>query len=222
MAERNFWEYVDDFFGTRVFSVTQADDENWRIDFVGTPDTQALVTPSSSGEVELLLKVTTEAESVNLYQSDILQFDIDKIKEVHYRVKMSQAAIDATTMVAFGIASARNDVIETIAAHAFFRILGSADTTAIIINTDDDDSNDINAIATGQVLTTVYKDFVISFAEGTDDVRFFIDGQPVATAQTFDMSGYTGSFQLYMQIQKTSDNHTDGMRIDRVSINGVR
>lgn len=223
MAQRNFWSYVEDFFGTRVFSATQADDPNWRIadtSSAGTP-TYVSVDGSSSGEIAIDFDSQAEAQNVCLYQSDVLQFDIDKIKEVEFRVKMNQAAVDATTMLAFGVIGDRNDAIDTIAQAAIFRVVGADDTTAVVIESDDG-TVDRNDIATGQTLINVYKDFLISFAEGTDDVRFFIDGQPVGTATTFDMSNYTGSLQLFAQIQKTSDANTDGVTIDRVSIHGLR
>lgn len=224
MSQKDFWEVVEDFFGTRVFSVTQADDPTWRIadtSAVGTP-TYALVTPSSSGEVALDFDAQVEVQNVNLYQSDVLQYDIDKIREIEFRVKQNQATMDATTILDFGIASARNDDATAIAALAFFSIVGGTDTTAVVLNTDANAAEDNNNIATGQSLANVYKDFKISFALGTSDVRFFIAGQPVATGTTFDMSNYTGSLQLYVQISKTANANTDGVTIDRISINGVR
>jgi hypothetical protein len=220
MADQNFWQYEEDFFGSRVFSVTQADDPNWRIDILGSAVVPALVTPSSSGEAILLLESTTEAQSVNIYQSDILQYDIDKIRTVKFRVKMGQATLDATSHVAFGVASGRADDVSAITQHALFHVNGSTSTTVVYCETDDG-TNDESA-SSAATLVAAYKDFEISFALGTSDVRFFIDGQPVATATTFDMSNYTGSLQLYVQIGKTSDNNINSCTVDRISIEGIR
>ena len=170
----------------------------------------------------MLTQSDDEAQSINLYQSDILQYDIDKIREVEWRVKMNQAAVTATTILDFGVASARADNTTAIAALAFFTVAGASSTTAVYINTDANGAGDNNLVATGTTLINAYKDFKISFAEGTADVRFFIDGVPVATGTTFDMSNYTGSLQLYFQHGKSGGVGVDGVTIDRVSIRGVR
>jgi hypothetical protein len=214
MADKDYWEFTDDFFGDSL-------DAKWTVTETGTP-APVLVNPSSSGEYNMLHAVTTEAENICLDFGDFLCMDIDKIREVEFRVKGSQAAFDATSMCAFGISSARNDAHDSLAVQASFRVVGADDTTAIVVETDANGAGDNNDVATAQTLVASYRDFVISFAEGTDDVRFFIDGQPVATGTTFDMSNYTGSVQLFAQMQKTSDNNTDGITIDRISIRGVR
>jgi len=61
-----------------------------------------------------------------------------------------------------------------------------------------------------------YKRFVISFAAGKSDVRFFIDGDRVAAGTTFNMSQATGQLQPFVQLQKTSDNNTDSVSIDYI------
>jgi hypothetical protein len=59
----------------------------------------------------------------------------------------------------------------------------------------------------------VEKDFLISFARGKADVRFFIGGEPVALGTTFDMSGYSAGLQPFIQLQKTATTATDGVTI---------
>lgn len=226
MADRNFWDWEDDFFGTAIFATSQANNTGWRVadtSSAGTP-TYALVDGASSGELAVDLDSgQTEIQNVCIYQGDILQYDIDKIKEVEFRVKMNQSALTATAVqFAFGLTTDRNDDIDTLGEAILFRVVGAGSTTLVVIETEDGGSENNNDVATGQTLINVYKDFLVSFSEGTDDIRFFIDGQPVATGTTFDMSNYTGSLQLFMQIQKTSDDGGDGFTIDRVRIHGVR
>lgn len=224
MAKKDKWEFVEDFFGSRIFSVTQADDPFWRIDLLASAVVPLSVTPSSSGEVSAILQTNDEAQGVNIYQSDILQYDFDKIREVEFRLKMNQAAVQATTSAYWGIATARNDAPASIDAYALFNIKGATDTSSVVIDMDDDDGgNDEADVATGQVQINVYRDYKISFATGTNDLRFFIDGQPVGTGTTFNMSAYTGSLQLYVQIQKSGGAAVvDGITVDRISIRGSR
>ena len=223
MAAKDFWSFEWDFFGQEVFSATAADNSTFQVvdtSAAGTP-TYAVVDGSASGELAVDMDATSEVQNVCIYQGDNLQYDIDLITEVQFRVKMNQAAMDSTSMFAFGVTGDRNDTIDTIAQAAIFRVVGVDDTTAVVVETDDGTNNN-DDVATGETLINAYKDFVISFAAGTDDVRFFIDGQPVATGTTFDMSAYTASLQLFMQIQKTADTNTDGFTVDRISVRGRR
>ncbi len=223
MSKKNFWEHVLDFFGSGTFTGAAADNAPLLVkdtSAVGAP-TYAYANPSATGELKVDFDATAEAQNVCVYQNDVLQFDIDKITEVEFRVKMNQAAVAAATSFAFGLASARNDVIDTIAQAALFRVIGATSTTLVVVDTDDG-VLDNNQIATGKALDNSYHDFTISFAAGTDDVRFFIDGQPVATATKFDLSNYTGSLQLFLQLQKTADANVNGFTVDRIAIRGRR
>ena len=223
MSSKDFWEFVEDFFGNEVFSTTAADNARFLItdtSAAGSP-TYAVVDGSSSGEIAIDLASTSEIENVCLSQNDKLQFDIDKIREVNFRVKMNQAALNAASQFAFGLAGDRNDAIDSIAQAALFRVVGADSTTNVVVETDDG-TNDNNDVATGKTLINAYKDFTISFATGKSDVRFFIDGQPVATDTTFDMSNYSGALQIFAQLQKTADTNTDGVTIDRISVRGIR
>lgn len=220
MARKDFWEHIIDFFGHGTFTATAADNAPLIIadtSSTGTP-TYALVDGSSSGELAIAFDTGNEVQNVCLYQNNVLQYDIDKIREVQFRVKMNQATLDTATSLAFGVTGDRNDAIDSIAQAALFRLIGS---DAVVVETDDG-TTDLDDKATGKTLVNVYKDFLISFARGTSDVRFFIDGQPVAENVTFDMSAYTGSLQLFLQLQKTADANADGVTIDRIAIRGIR
>jgi len=223
MAATDFTSFFTDFFGSGALSATAADNSEMLIadtSAAGTP-TYAYVDGAASGEVALDFDSQAEAQNVCLYQGDVLQHDIDNITEVEFRVKMNQAAMDATSSLAFGLTGDRNDAIDSIAQAAIFRVIGADSTTAVVVETDDGTNNN-DDVATGATLINAYKVFKISFAAGTSDVRFFIDGQPVATGTTFDMSNYTGSLQAFVQIQKTSDANTDGVTIDSILVRGRR
>lgn len=217
--------YFEDFLGHGALSSSQSADA-WLV-----ADTSSSGTPTYSrgglgGEATLQLASTAEVENVCLYHGDDLNFDIDNIKKVYFRVKMSQAALDAASQVAFGVGAARNDSIDSMAAVACFRVIGADDTTAVVVETDDG-SNDNDDVATGQVLADSYKEFMIDFAGGKSDVKFYMDNgdgnlSRVAASTTFDMSGYSAGLQPFIQIQKTSDTNTDGVVIDYVRIDCVR
>jgi hypothetical protein len=221
MADNNFYEFSDHFLGTQIFNTTQANNTGWRMadtSSAGTP-VYALVTPSASGEVSVAMDTQAEVQNVCLYQGDVLQYDIDTINQVDFVLKMNQSTLtSAKSTFTFGVTGDRNSDVDAIAQSAIFQVL-PATPTLVSVSTDDA-TTDSGVIATGKTLINAYKKFTISFAQGTSDVRFFIDGQPVATSTTFDMSAYTGSLQLFFQISKLSDANANGFTVDFVKING--
>jgi hypothetical protein len=217
--------YFDDFLGHGALPSSQSDSD-WLVDDTSASGTPVYSKGGIGGEATLQLAATAEVENVCLHHGDDLNFDIDNIKKVYFRVKMAQAAMDAASQVAFGVCSARNDAIDSIAAAACFRVIGADDTTAVVVETDDG-SNDNDDVATGQTLSNSYKEFVIDFSGGKSDVKFYMDNgdgnlSRVAASTTFNMSGYSAGLQPFIQIQKTSDTNSDGVVIDYVRIECVR
>jgi hypothetical protein len=220
MAITNFFEWFVDFFGHSVFTGTAGDNAPMVIADTsdsGTP-TYASVDGSATGEIAIDMDNTNEVQNVCLYQNDILQFDIDKILEFEIRLKLNQASLDAASSLAFGLTSDRNDAIDSISEAALFRLIGD---NSILVESDDGTLNN-DDVSTGKTLTNAYQTFLISFATGTSDVKFFVNGQPVATSTTFNMSNYTGSLQAFVQLQKTADTNTDGVTIDYIRVHGRR
>lgn len=179
-----------------------------------------------NGEATVALSSASEAQNVCLDFGDDLNFDIDGLKRVILRVKMGQSALTSGSEVAFGVASARNDAIDSIAEAALFRVIGADSTTAVVCESDDG-SNDNDDVASGQSLVDSYKDFVIDFSGGKSNVKFYMDNgsgslQRVASSTTFDMSNYSGGLQPYVQIQKASGTADDSVILDYIVIESAR
>jgi hypothetical protein len=211
---QDFAIFEDDFFGSDTFS-TAGQGSPWAVadtSAAGSP-TVATVSPSSTGEVAITLAATNEVENVCLSFGDKLCFDIDNIQRFEARVKVS-GVTSAATSVAWGLASARNDAIDSIANHASFRLIGN---TTLVVESDDG-TTDKDDIATGATLSTTYKKFVIDFSGGKSNVKFYVDGARVAAATTFDMSAATSSLQPYVQIQKTAATDADAVTIDYIKV----
>ena len=213
---QDFVEYCDDFLGHGELPAAQSDSD-WLVDDTSSAGTPTYTKGGIGGEATLAFDSQAEIQNVCLHHGDDLNFDIDNIDGVEFRVKMGQAAIDAASMVAFGVCSARNDAIDTIAAQASFRVIGSDSTTALVVESDDG-TNDNDDVATGTTLINAYKRFYIDFSGGTENVKFYVDGVRVAASTTFDMSNYTAGLQPYVQIQKTADANTDSVVVDYVKI----
>lgn len=203
-----------DFVGPNTFSATDADNSSFDIVILGTTPTVALGnTGNDIGAVTLTLTSTSEAQSASIFQSDLLQFDIDDLIRFECRVKMGQATLDANGTFSFGLISARNATYTSPTALAVFSILGSASTTLVRFETDDN-VTDTAPVSTGKTLVAAYKTFAIDFSNGKSDVRAYVDGQPVCLGTTFTMGGYSSGLQVYAMLQKASGTGVDAATID--------
>lgn len=211
--------FCEDFHGASVTLPTSAN--------IGTPwlvvDTSSSGTPTyvrATSAATLTLASTGEVENVCLAFGDALPFDIDLIQRIEMRVRLTAAFTSGSELV-FGLASARNDTTDSVAAHAWFKMVGATSTTQVYLETDDG-VRDIDDIASGQTLGTTFKRFAIDFAGGKSDVKFYIDGAHVAQSQTFNMSGYSAGLQPIVQLQKASNTNVDAVVIDYVKVIGKR
>ena len=210
---QDFIEYVEDFLGPQTLTASPAGSDQWDIADTSSAGTPTYTVGGINGEATLAFDSQAEIQNVCLFKSDVLNFDIDAIHSIELRVK-TVAALDSATSLAFGLCSARNDAIDSLAAHASFRLIGS---NSLVVETDDS-VNDNDDVATGATLGSTYKRFVIDFAGGKSDVKFYVDGARVAASTTFDMSNYSAGLQPYVQIQKTADTNTDSVVIDYIKI----
>lgn len=221
---KDFFELDIDFFGYNdVFGnasegslapLTVSDNSP-----LGAPS-YGYVDSSSSGELSVAMDVIQEIQIVTLYQNNTQQFDIDKLTTVEFRVKMNQASVDTATNFTIGLASDQDNTINSIVTLAAWRLNGGTSVTVPLIETDDGSNDESESAVT--TLINAYRELKIDFTNGTDDVRFFMDGARVVSGTTFDMSNFTGSVQLFAQLQKTADANTDGFTIDRITVKGKR
>jgi hypothetical protein len=212
---QDFQEYVDDFEGTSVTFPTAAN--------IGTPWLTAITGAAppthvrNGGEAILSLEATNQVQILSLHHGNALTFDIDDIQRVEMRVRIGAATFTSGSILVFGVGSARNDTADSVTAAAWFRMEGANSTTQVYVESDDDVRNN-DDVATGVTLGTTYKRFVIDFTGGKRDVKFYIDGQRVAAATTFDMSAYSAGLQPIIQLQKAANTNADACRVDYVKI----
>jgi len=210
---QDFLCFEEDFLGPQTLTATPTGNDPFDIADTSSAGTPTYTVGGINGEATLAFDSQAEVQNVCLFQSDVLNFDIDLIDHIEMRVK-TVAALDAATTLAFGLQSARNDDTNATAANAQFKLVGSS---SVVVETDDA-VTDNDDVATGKTLVAVYKKFVISFATGTADVRFYIDGDRVAAGTTFSMAGYTAGLQPFVQISKTADANVDSVTIDYIRI----
>jgi len=213
---RDFEIVYDDFNGAVATFPTSADPATpWLV--ADTSSSGAPVYTKGTSEATLTLAATSEVENVCLSFGDALDIDIDDIQRVEMRVKISASTMTSGSTLVFGLGSARNDTPDSVTANAWFRMEGANSTTLVYCESDDG-TNDNDDKSSGVTLGTTYKEFVIDFTGGKSNVKFFIDGQPVASTTTFDMSNYTAGLQPIVQIQKAANTNANGVVVDYVKI----
>lgn len=214
MATNGKTTFIDNFNRAQAFTTTPGHN-GWTIADTSTAGTPTyLCVTEDGGAAALTIAADSEAEIVDLFQNDVLSYDLRKIDQVWYVAKVS--GIDAVTTLVLGVGSARNDTPDTVATSAWFRMEGSDSTTALVTEVDDATTNDDDN-ATGATLAAVYKKLLIDFTQGLSDVRFFVDGDLVST---LSMSGAAAgqNVQPIVQVQKASGTGVPAVQIAQFGI----
>lgn len=199
--------FVDPFARPQALTTTPGQN-GWTIADTSSSGTPTyLAATEDGGKMVLTLVNTSEVQNVCMYHNDVLMYDLAKIHRVWFIAKVATFA--SLSVVSFGVGTARNDDEDAVAVSAYFKMEGATSTTAVVVETDDA-TNDNNDVATGKTLAAVYKKFLIDFTRGLSDVRFTIDGAPVAAGTTFDMSNITAgqNVQPLIQVSKASGTNT--------------
>lgn len=200
MAWAGTTTFIDNFDRAQVFATTPGMN-GWTITDTSSGGTPTyLCATEDGGSAVLTIVNTNEAEIVTLSFGDVLPYDVRKINQVWWVAKV--AGIDAVTTLVMGVGSARNDTADSVAANAWFRMEGSASTSALLYESDDASTDDDDN-STGTTLGTTYKRMMIDFTQGLSTVRFFVDGSMVGTT-TMASLGAGQNVQPLCMVQKAS------------------
>lgn len=214
---KDFVPYEDDFIGPAVSFPTSANIASpWVYSITGAATAQR-----NNNRKVLTLTSASQIQILGGAHGDALGFDIDDVQRVEMRAKIGASSFTSGSILVFGVGSARNDTLDSVTAHAWFRMEGANSTSQVYVETDDDVRNN-DDVATGVTLGTTYKEFVIDFTGGKSNVRFSINSVPVATTTTFDMSGYSAGLQPIVQLQKAANTNVDVFELDYIKFVGKR
>src|SRR5690348_4981212 len=115
----------------------------------------------SGGGIALALDATNEIQNACLYQGDVLPYSIDSLVQVDIWATLT-AAINAAVSASFGLATARNDAIASIAERALFECNANNNVVLDAV----DGVNSFTNQATGLTLAATLTKFTMSFKEG--------------------------------------------------------
>lgn len=220
MSNKETVVYFDDFIGGRSLSATPSGGADWVVTDVSSSGTPTYLCASgNTGDLVLTLAATSEAEIVAVHHGDVLPFNINKIVSARFGVSMAGA--DSATTACFGLSSAYHATPDSTTINAWFRVEGSASTSAIVVETDDNVTNDDDN-ATGLSIAATSKEFKIDFSNGLSDVRFYgenSNGQLIRVG-SYDMSACSSTQKVQPQfyLAKASGTGTPSMTIDYIEI----
>jgi len=174
--------FCDDFNGQVINTV-----QNWTLKDTGGA-TEALVEDGASGICSLALTNTNEKQEAGIYVNNKRHWVLNQ--GLVFEARINPAVLPTLqSELYFGLAGdyVEGPIAEADAGpaeHIFFCLDGSGEITIYT----DDTTNDNNAIATGVILTAT--DWAVCRIDCTTitDVKFYIDGNAVATGTTFDIS----------------------------------
>lgn len=192
---------VEDYFDRPQALTTTPGVGGWTV-----KDTSSSGTPTylaTADGMKLTLASTSEAEIVTMYHNDVLTYDLAQLQHIEFIA--SVAGIDAVTTLVMGIGTAQADDEDAIAVNAWFKMEGSASTSALVVESDDA-TTDNDDKATGKSLAATPIKMLIDFTNGLSDVRFYANGDRVAAGTTFDLSGISAgqNVQPFVQLAKAS------------------
>ena len=213
---QDFIFYEDDFIGGSTFG-TAAQGHAW-VRTVATNGTVVGLSNTAGGAIRFATGAIDETSRVDIAHGDILGFAAKDLDSVEARVR-TVAAVGANVSFGFGIQSARNNDLSATTTHAQFRLIGNNN---IVVETDDD-VRDISNVATGATLGTAFKRFVIDFSGGLANVKFYVDGQRVASSQVFNMSAAADKFlQPFFLLQKAGSTQSNTADLDYIRVTSRR
>lgn len=204
--------YQEFFDQPQTFSATPGRN-GWTTKKTGS-GTPTVLNQSNRG-VTLTLDSTNELQVITLYQNNQLPWLLSEIEWFQFIAKVS--GIDAQTALAFGLCSAQNDTLDSTTINAWWRMQGSASTSNVVAETDDNTTN-TDDVATGTTLAGTYKDFTIDFRGGLAAPRLWVNGARVSDGGglTLAAAGSQG-VQPLVQLLKAS-----GTGVPSISIGAIR
>lgn len=203
--------YMEDFLGKDTIPP-----EKWTyIDVSAAGNTTPILAADvANGVLRLPLDVTSEAQESGVYWNDqrplVLNYGLVMEMGVSLQTLPTLLGIGV-----WGLAGNKNAVADTVAESIWFRVDGSGAVTV----ESDDTVNEQAIIATGVTFTAGQKKIFRIDCTTIADIKFYIDGVPVATGTTFDMSQVpTLALQPYVHLAKASGAGLGVIDVDYIRV----
>lgn len=190
---------------------------SWAKKIIGAaPPTVACDANGIQGTVSCTLTSASQKQDAEIYSGDTKNWCLDNGPVMEWRAKIAVLPTGTATMF-MGFASNWSDGPDTITYSVWFALRGSG----AVVAENDDNVTDNGAKSTGvTVLATEWHIYRID-ASNKADIRFYIDGAPVALATTFNhaaSAGANSTMQPFFGCYKPSGTDVGTMTLDYVRI----
>lgn len=181
--------------------------------------TEAVAADAPNGVLALTLDATNEVQVAGADWADQRTFVLNQglVFEARFRLSVLPTG---SVVACVGLCGDYNAAVNTVAESIWFR----ADGNGVITVENDDTTNETSKVATGITLTAA--DWVVARIDCTNpaDVRFYINGNGVATGTTFNMNTVpTLALQPVARIGKEAGATTVGtLQVDYVRVSQNR
>ena len=201
--------FADDFLGA-MFRKNIAGENTtalWKTVETDINLAPALVANEPNGVIQLTLDVDDITQQAVVYFGDQLPFSLKYglIWEARLRLAvLPTAGGGENSRAVFGLASATNGTLDSIATNAWFRV-ESAAQTALLWETDDGNADDDDNAAGIVMAAATWNIFRIDCRDLINGVKFYVDGVLVGTSADFltNLTDGEALVQPYFCMQKT-------------------
>jgi hypothetical protein len=201
--------YCEDFLGQAI------DVTNSPLAFLDTAGgAETVSADGASGALSLALDATSEAQLAGVSCGDQRTWILNQNLVFEARFKLSVLPTSGT-IFNIGLMGDHNATADTVAENIWVRAEGSGALTA----ESDDTAADNNDIATGVTLTTSDWCVVRIDCSNIDDVKFYLNGERVASGTTFDMGTTAGlKLQPVVRLNKASGTSVGTVLVDYIKL----
>lgn len=207
----------DDFIGDFPAAATALDGQSWTK--VETNGLGVISSDEANGVLKFSADAVAEAATATLFLENS-PFDIDKSPIFECRLAVFDIGDAAAVDIDFGLASDDHATdFEAIATFAAFHLDGT--DLSVKCHSDDGTTDTAAVDSTVDLVDNTYANFKIDVSDKAD-VKFYVNGTRVCAATTFDISAYTGTLTPIVMVEKTSDDTTFDVRVDRIRVQGQR
>ncbi|HJT35721.1 MAG TPA: hypothetical protein VJ783_27075 [Pirellulales bacterium] len=225
--------HFDDFIGAQAIPLTASDTAApWAKKLTKTAGSPTLAGLSGGQHcVEAALDATNEVQAATLYHGDVLSILMDNVQSVAFRLRTNNGGstpIAVNQVLWAGLMSAENDAPESASKYCGFRVDGAnTPTNVIAVDAKDGTNATLNDQQSPLLLPdATWLDFVIDFANGLGDVRFFAGDSNrngrltrILPTTTFNLAALTGQYlQFVFQLAKASGTGAPKADLDYVEL----
>jgi hypothetical protein len=166
-----------------------------------------------NGVAKFSFDAVAEAATATLYMVNS-PFDVDQSPVAEFRLGIFDIGDDAALDIDFGFAAdAHATNFESANIYAAFHLNGNS--LALTVHSDDGVTD---TAETSTSITLVDDEYNVFKVDATDkaDVKFYVNGVRVAAGTTFTLTTHTGGLTPIVMVEKTSNDTTADVRVDRI------